>query len=86
MQPANFTYSPLGKSFVKAFLQRKKLINAITNQNETLEALTNKNIYKEIFDKIVKEKFDEIRKLAEEINHDYLTYNFKSDTAKKKIW
>ena len=49
---------------------KKKQIDAIENQNERLEAvtnkeiledLTNKGIYKDIFDKIVKEKFDEIR-------------------------
>ena len=40
----------------------KKQIDAITNQNGRLEAFTNKNdhksIYKEVFDKLVKEKFD----------------------------
>ena len=58
----------------------------ITNQNKRLEDLTNKNdhkdIYKQIFDKIVKEKFDVIRELTNEINDDYLTYYFKGDTAK----
>ena len=49
--------------------QGRKLIVAITNQNQRLEALANKDdhkdgykdIYKEIFDKIVKKKFDEIK-------------------------
>ena len=45
-----------------------------------LAVLTNKNIYKEIFDEIVKEKFDEIKELTDEIHHDY----FKGDTAKKR--
>ena len=47
------------------------MINAIRNQNERLEALTNKSIYKEIFDKVVKEKIDEIRELTNKTNHDY---------------
>ena len=38
-----------------------------------MEALTNKDdsksIYKEIFDKIVKEKFDKIKWLSDEIDH-----------------
>ena len=42
-------------------------------------------MYTEIFDKLVKEKFGEIRELTNEINHDYLTYYFKSDTAKKRF-
>ena len=44
---------------------------------QRLETLTNKDdkkdIYKKIFDKIVKEKLDEIRELGDEVNHDYLT-------------
>ena len=39
-----------------------------------------------MLDKIVKEKFDEIRELTYEINHNYLTYYFKYDTAKKKVF
>ena len=44
-----------------------------------------KGIYKEIFDKIIKEKFEEIKELTNEINHDYLTYYFKDDTVKKRF-
>ena len=40
-----------------------------------------KDIYKEIFDKTVKEKFDEIKHLTYVINHDYLTYYFEGYTA-----
>ena len=44
---------------------------------QRLETLTNKDdkkdIYKKIFDKIVKEKLGEIRELGDEVNHDYLT-------------
>ena len=41
-------------------------MDAITNQNETLEALMNKN--KEIFHKMVKEKFVEMREVTAEMN------------------
>ena len=44
-----------------------------------------KNIYKEMFDKIVKEHFVEIRWLNDEINDDYLAYCFKGDAAKKRF-
>ena len=44
---------------------RIKQIDTITNQNKRLDALTNKDdqniIYKEIFDKLVKEKVDGIK-------------------------
>ena len=64
IEQAKFAYSLLFslKAFEKQTKaieeQGKKHIDAITNQNERLEALTNKdnhkNIYKEIFNKVVK--------------------------------
>ena len=89
MEQAKFTYFPLGKDFEKQTKtieeQGRKQIDAITNLNERLVVLTNKddhkddhkNIYKDIFDKIAKEKFDEIKKLTDEINQNDLTYYFK---------
>ena len=44
-----------------------------------------RHIYKEIFDKIVKEKFDGIRELTNKTDHRCLTYYFKGDTAKIKF-
>ena len=65
---------------------RKKQIDAITNQNKRLEALTNKDdhksLCKEIFDKIVKEKFDGIKELTYKIDHNDLIY-FKNNTVEK---
>ena len=97
-EEAEFTFFPLGKAFEKETKmiedQRKDQIDPTTNQNkklevstnnERLEALTNKHIYKKIFDETVKEKCDEIRAITDEINHDYLTYCFKEDTAKKRF-
>ena len=71
---AKFTYCPLGKAFekqTKTIEEQGKKIDAITNQNKRLEALANKDdhksIHKEIFDKLVKEKFDEIKELTDEV-------------------
>ena len=89
MEQAKFTYFPLVKDFEKQTKtieeQGRKQIDAITNLNERLVVLTNKddhkddhkNIYKDIFDKIAKEIFDEIKKLTDEINQNDLTYYFK---------
>ena len=65
---------------------RKKQIDAITNQNKRLEALTNKDdhksLCKEIFDKIIQEKFDGIKELTYKIDHNDLIY-FKNNTVEK---
>ena len=50
-----------------------------------IEALNNKNIYKDIFDKIITEKFNEIRELTNGKSPDYLTYHFNGDTSKKRF-
>ena len=59
----------------------------MTDQNKRLEALNNiddhKSIYKEIFNRIVKERFDETKELTHELDHDNLIYYFKNNTAKK---
>ena len=46
---------------------------------------TIKNIYKEIFDKVVTEKFNEIRELTNGKSLDYLTYYFNGDTSKQRF-
>ena len=65
---------------------RKKQIDSITNQNKRLEALTNKDdhksLCKEIFDKIIQEKFDGIKELTYKIDHNDLIY-FKNNTVEK---
>ena len=38
-----------------------------------------------MFEKLVKERFDEKKELTDEINYDYLTHYFKGNTARKKI-
>ena len=86
IEKAKFTYSPFGKAFekqIKTIEKQGEKIDTIRNQTQRLETLANRNIYKEIFNKIVKGKFDDIKELTNEINHDYLTCYFKGDTAKK---
>ena len=51
--------------------------------------LTNKddhnNNYTEIFEELVKQRFDEIKELTDEINHNDLTYYFKGNTVRKRL-
>ena len=51
IEPAKYTYSPLGKAFEKRTKtieeQGRKQIDAITNQNKRLAALTNKDDHKD---------------------------------------
>ena len=85
--------SPLAKSLEKQRKtiedQGRKQIDATTNQNEILAALTNKDDhkdnYKEIFEKLVRERFDKKKELTDEINHGDLIYYFKGNTAKQML-
>ena len=89
----NFTSSPLGKAFKKQTKkieeQVRKLADDITNQNERLVALTNKDDhkdnYKKIFEELVKERFDGIKELTDNINKNYLTYYLKGNTARERF-
>ena len=86
-------YSPLGKAFGKQIKmieeQGRKQIDAIANQNKRSVTLINKDChkdnYKEIFEKVVKERFDEIKELTDEISQNDLTYYFKGKTARKRF-
>ena len=59
------------------------------NQNERLAALTNKDDhkdnYKDIFEELVKERFNEIKELADAINQNDLICYFKGDTFRKRF-
>ena len=69
IKEAKFAYYSLVKAFEKQTKtieeKGKQQIDAITNKNKRLQALTNKgdykSIYKEIFDTLVKETFDGIK-------------------------
>ena len=59
------------------------------NQNERLAALTNKDDhkdnYKNIFEELVKERFNEIKELTDEKNQNDLIYYFKGNTFRKRF-
>ena len=90
IEQAKFAYSPLGKAFEKQTKtikeQRKKQIDAIADQNKRLETLTNKDdhksIYEKIINRVVKERFDEIKESTYEMGHEYLMYYFKNNSNK----
>ena len=80
MKQAKFAYSLLGNAF-------EKQTKAIEDQGEKqIDTITNrKDNYKEIFEKLAKERFDEIKELTNEISHDDLMYYFKGNTATKRF-
>ena len=69
----------------KPFSKKKKeakyylLIRALINKDD------HKDNYKEIIEKLVKERFDKIKELSSEINDDDLKYYFKRYTARKRF-
>ena len=68
----------------------KKQIDGIPIKSKKLVALTNKgddhkDNYKEVFEELVKEKFDEIKELTNEINQNELIYYFKGNTARRRF-
>ena len=93
IQEAKFTSSPLEKALEKQIKTIKyqgwKQIHAFKNQDERPAALTNKDYHKynprKIFEEIVKERYDEIKELTSEINHNDLIYLFKGNTAKTSL-
>ena len=76
IERAKFPYTSLGKAFEKQTKttedQGRKQVVAITNKSKRLAATTNKDDhkdnYKETFEELVKERFDEIKELTDEIN------------------
>ena len=80
MKQAKFAYSLLRNAF-------EKQTKAIEDQGEKqIDTITNrKDNYKEIFEKLAKERFDEIKELTNEISHDDLMYYFKGNTATKRF-
>ena len=92
IEQTKFSHSPLGKVFEKETKmteeKEEKQILAIKDQKKKkrLETLCNKDdhksIDKKIFDRVVIERFDEIKELTNEIDHDDLIYHFKNNTNK----
>ena len=84
IEQAKFTYFSLAKASEKQKKtnedQGRNQIDVITNQTKKLATLTNQDndkdnySYKEILEEIFKERFDEIKELAHEINHNDLIF------------
>ena len=98
IEQAKFTYSALGKAFEKQIKtiqdQRKKQMKAIQNQGEikTIKKydysdkdspLISKQ--REIFNRRVDERLEEITKLDKRVNSDDLIYRYKGATDDEKF-
>ena len=95
IEQAKFIYSPLGKAFEKQIKtiedQREKQIDALKDLKT--RAITYKldddndktSTIREIYDEILEERMDEIRKMRKEISHGNLIYDFKGLTEKDGI-
>ena len=88
IEQAKFTYSPLGKAFEKQIKtiedQGKKQVDALkVLEPKAIESGSNNKpvITKEVYDKILEERMDEILKMRDKIDFSNLTYNFKGQTA-----
>ena len=88
IEQAKFTCSPLGKAFEKQIKiiedQGKKQIDALKNlKPKAIECGFNDNkptITKEIYNKILVERLDEILEMGKEIDYNNLVYNFNGPT------
>ena len=61
-------------------------MDAIINKKKGRWVLDSKILFrKEIFEELVKERFDEIIELTNETNFDDLIYHFKGNTARKRF-
>ena len=98
IEQAKFTYSPLGKAFQKQIKtiedQGEKQAKAIQNQGQvkTVKKYTYADEktpliskQKEIFNKLVEERLDEITKLDEKTNHGDSIYRYKGKTSDEKF-
>ena len=85
IEQAKFTYSPLVKAFEKQIKtiedQGKKHVNALENlKPKAIDSGSNDNkpiIAKEIYNKILEERMDEILEMSKEIDYSNLVYHFK---------
>ena len=85
----------MGKAFEKQIKtiedQGKKQVDALkVLEPKAIESGSNNKpvITKEIYDKILEERMDEILEMSREINYSNLVYNFKGQTPSKfcRIW
>ena len=93
IEQANFTYSPLGKAFVKQTItiedQGEKQIKSIQDKRpvKAIEKFTydvNDSFVvlkeKEIYNKLTEESFEKINNLDDVVNIDKLVFKYKGDT------
>ena len=100
IEQAKFTYSPLGKAFDKQIKtiedQGKKQVDALNTLKSDNKITIKKYTYdpndtpfipkqKEIFNKLVDEKFEKITDLDETVNNDDLIYRYKGRLADTKF-
>ena len=88
IEKGKFTYSLLGKAFEKRTKtiedQREKQVETLKNLRlkEIEGESSNKSTGKDIYNKILEKRMDEILKMSKEIDYNNLIYNFKlSDNA-----
>ena len=88
IEQTKFTYSPLGKAFDKQIKtiedQGEKQVDALNVlKTKEIESIFNNKpvITKEVYDKILEERMDEILEMSREINYNNLAYNFKGPTT-----
>ena len=87
IEQAKFTYSPLGKAFEKQIKtienQGKKQIDALESlMQEAIESESNEHsITQEIYDKLLKERMDEILEIRKKVNYKSSIYYFKGPTS-----
>ena len=82
IEQAKFTYSPLGKAFEKQTIkdQGQKQVKAPKDlKPKAIESKSNNKplITKEIYNKILDERMDEILEMSREINYNDLVYHLK---------
>ena len=87
IEQEKFTYSPLGKAFEKQIKtiedQGQKQVDALNIlEAKAIKSGSNNKavITQEFYDKILKERMDEILEMRNKIDFDELIYNFKSST------
>ena len=87
IEQTKFTYSPLGKAFDKQIKtiedQWKKQVGPLkVLEPKEMESVSNNKpvITKEIYDKILEERMDEILEMSRKVDYSNLTYIFKGLT------
>ena len=89
IEQAKFTFSPLRKAFEKQIKtiedQGEKQVAALKTKaiNDKLD--NNPPISKEIYDKILEKRMNEILKMSREINYNKLVYDFTVPTSSIRI-